>query len=133
MAILREDWLKDVTWREMHLTWVGWKRGTIRTEKGRYEMEIERPPDCLMTVRSLEKIPTDKTEKPADWSEIRWRINDTHRIEAAQEKWGVLPRSFPALSAKTAAEHRGLNTIAAMRLPDVQRPLGRLVKRYGWW
>lgn len=122
MTLPKEDWIKDTAWQEVHLTSGGWVKGTIRTEKGRYEAEIGRPHDCLMTVRSLEKIPTDANDRPAEWSEIRWHSRDVQRIETAQENWGVLPHWFPPLASD--AQHPALKNIDVMKLPEIKRPPG---------
>ena len=80
----------------MHLTPTGWVSGTIRIEKGRYENERDPPPDWLISVRMLQKVPTDPGQAPADWSEIRWCTNDLKALERAQEKFGLaLARSSP--------------------------------------
>lgn len=128
MAVPKEDWLKDTAWTEMHLTSTGWRRGTIRAEKGRFENEVDPPPDCLMTVRSLHRIPSNPQEKPTEWSEIRSRVLDMERIEQAQDNWGVLPRHAPPLSTKSASEHPALKNLPAMRLSESRRSLGRRIR-----
>jgi hypothetical protein len=134
MPVPMEDWIKDTAWTEMHLTATGWLRGTKRTEKGRYENEVAPPPDCLMTVRSLECVPADPREKQTEWTEIRWRIPDAERIEQAQENWGVLPRSAPPLSPQSASKHLALKNLSTMRLSELRRPLGKRVKKERtWW
>ncbi len=129
MAVPKQDWIKDTVWTEMHLTATGWVRGTIRTEKGRFENEVDQPPDCLMTVRSLERVPSDPHEKQTEWTEIRWRVPDIERIERAQDNWGVLPYSAPPLSPKSASEHPALSNLPTMRLAELRRPLGKRMKR----
>jgi hypothetical protein len=123
MALAREDWIKDTEWEEWHLTpRAGWVRGTIRDEKGRFEYEIERPPDCLLTVRRLHRVPVDPNVPPAEWSEIRWRAGNTNVIDAAQAKFGVLPHWFPPLSTEAAKAGAGLRTLSLMLLPPRDRP-----------
>jgi hypothetical protein len=122
MAIPPKDWIKDTEWREVHLTPAGWVSGTIRTEKGRYENERDPPPDCLISVRMLQKMPADPGQAPADWSEIRWCTNDLKALERAQEKFGVLPWHAPALSPSSAASHSAIPGLASMRLSESRRP-----------
>jgi hypothetical protein len=130
MAIPPQDWIKDTEWREVHLTPLGWVRGTIRTERGRYENERDPPPDCLMTVRLLESMPTDPEQKPADWSEIRWYTPDLKSLEEAQGNFGVLPSYAPALSPKSAAAHPMLPGLATMQLSESRRPRGKRMRRH---
>jgi hypothetical protein len=129
VTILKSDWLKDTVWVEWHLTAGGWTRGTMRTEKGAFENEVLPPPDCLMSIRTLEFMPTSASEKPADWSVIRWIARDAQRLEAAQEKWGVLPLQAPALSADSANEHPEVKRRAVMQMSENQRPVGTSVRR----
>ena len=132
VAVLREDWIKDTTWQESHLTRSGWKSGTMRTEKGRYENERDRPDDALLTVRALNKIPFDEKERCKEWSEVRWRSKDAQGIEEAQKKWGCLPKAFPQLSKESAVEHKTLRAISHMQMPPNMRPRGSLVPRERW-
>lgn len=133
MAVPKEDWIKDTVWIEFHLTPTGWLRGTKRTEKGRFENEIEPPIDRLMTVRCLECVPDDATIKPTAKSEIRWRIDDVQYIEKAQSDWGVLPRDAPPLSAEAVARHRPLKNLLTMQLSELRRPLGTRIKKRPEW
>jgi hypothetical protein len=125
MTIPVEDWIKDTEWREMHLTSHGWIKGTLRTEKGHFEDEIDPPLDRVLTLRILECVPSNPNEKPSDWCEIIWHSRNPATLEAAQEKWGVLPRWAPALSANSAAKYPMLSNLGSMRLSDDKRPRGR--------
>ena len=130
MALPKSDWIKDAIWTEYHLTATGWVRGTHRTERGRYENELEPPPDRLMTVRSLQIVPSDPAKKPIDETEIRWVTGATARqyLEEAQNNWGVLPLHAPALSGVSADANSGLSNVRLMCKSEMQRPLGRRVK-----
>src|ERR1019366_2520207 len=132
MTITTDDWIKDTIWREMHLTSHGWIRGSSRTEKGRFENDVEPPFDRILTVRCLEFIPADPKQIPKDWSEIRWINSNDRYLEEAQELWGVLPRSAPALSAESAKRHLTLKNIRDMRKSENSRPLGKKSGRWGW-
>jgi hypothetical protein len=133
MAVPKEDWVKDTVWVEMHLTGVGWVRGTKRTEKGRFEYEIDPPPDTLMTVRCLECIPDDPKSKPTERTEIRWRVLDVEQIARAQSDWGVLPRHAPPLSADSALKHAALKNLPAMQHFELHRPLGKRLREEAAW
>ena len=104
----------------------------MRTEKGRYENERDRPDDALLTVRSLAKVPADENERCKDWSEIRWKSTDAQDVEEAQKKWGCLPKTFPALSKESAAKHKALRAVSHMQMPPKMRPRGTLVPKE-WW
>ncbi|HVB99087.1 MAG TPA: hypothetical protein VNJ12_07120 [Candidatus Dormibacteraeota bacterium] len=136
MPVPKEDWLKDTVWSEAHLTLGGWLRGTTRTEKGRFENEVAPPSDCLMTVRSLDLMPSNPKEKPKAFSEIRWRLDDVELIERAQANLGVLPRRAPPLSHESASKHSILKNLALMQLSESRRPVGKIVgeieRRRGW-
>jgi hypothetical protein len=129
MPIPRADWIKDTQWSEKHLTPTGWVYGTNRTERGRFEAEIPPPPDCLLTIRSLSCIPSDWSQKPRDWSEIRWATRDMVRLRQAIERygWGYTT----AISAESFAQHRNIPNIELLALPPHERPRGRRPRRYG--
>jgi hypothetical protein len=130
VTIPKADWIKDTVWHESHLTPGGWVHGTIRTEKGRFENEVDAPPDRLMTVRSLERVPTDGSEKVSDWSEIRWKTGNVESLEVAQERWGVLPRRAAALSRESASQHPTLKNLLLMMRSENRRPFGSRVRHF---
>jgi hypothetical protein len=124
MTITKQDWVKDTDWVDVHLTPCGWRYGTEHYDTG-YKFEKEPPTDRLMTVRHFECIPADPNRASGDWSEIRWRTDDALALERAQDRWGVLPDHFPALSAASAADHVGLKNIMILQLSKDWRPRGK--------
>jgi hypothetical protein len=130
MVIPVQDWIKDADWRDVHLTSTGWVKGTLRTEKGRFEDEIEPPPDRVLTIRIVESVPSNPEELPKEWSEIIWHTKNQTMLEQAQERWGVLPRSAPPLSSASAAKNPLIPGVPYMRLTDQSRPHGK--RRKSW-
>jgi hypothetical protein len=133
MAIPKEDWIKDTVWIEFYLTNTGWMRGTKRTEKGRFENEIEPPVYRLMTVRCLECIPDEGHNRPTEKTEIRWCSDDLEKVTKAQIDWGALPHDAPPLSPQSASKHLALTNLAIMRLPELRRPRGKRDQKKPEW
>jgi hypothetical protein len=117
----KQDWIKDTDWFEAHLTPRGWRYGTEIRDTG-YKLPKEPPTDRLMTVRCFECTPANPNRAPQEWSEIHWRTNNVEALEKAQDRWGVLPGSAPALSTASAADHLDLKNIRSMRLSKDRRP-----------
>jgi hypothetical protein len=125
-----QDWIKDADWRDIHLTSTGWVKGTRRTEKGRFEDELEPPADRFLTIRIIELVPSSPDELPREWSEIIWHTENRKFLEEAQERFGVLPRYAPPLSFEAADKNSSLPGVSLMRLSDALRPRGK--RRKGW-
>ena len=126
MAVPRSDWLKDTVWTEYHLSSAGWEAGTSRSEKGRFENEVDPPADRLLTIRSLCYVPSAASEKPRFWSEIRWLSPNLEAVLDAQRLAGVLPPYASALCQESADSYPQLKTAAVMRQPADDRPRPRM-------
>jgi len=132
MTITKQDWIKDTVWYDTHLTEKGWTQGSSRTEKGRFEADIEPPFDRMMTIRSFDFVPSDPKRNLRRWSEIIWMSANDNILERAQELWGSLPRYAPALSVQSATRHMDLKNIMDMLNSEKIRRLGDRGVLRGW-
>ncbi len=130
MLILHQDWIKDTDWIEYHLTNRGWARGSIRRERGIFEQPVDVVQGRLMTIRSLETIPSDPKKPVVGKSEIRWITDRIVELERAQDDWGVLPPGAYPLLRDQKERFRDLKHVRLMLLGQKERPWGK--KTRGW-